>query len=436
MKHPAQGAPAKPTSWANCLGFRYQHPWLEPDIWRQPVLDDRIHLPVAGWSLRMAHTLGAFSLLWDELAAEASFFLQSPFLQAIEQAPPRQMHFVYFVFYYHNRPCGIAYGQLLNLNMRESLQAPLAAETGWMGHLKRRLASLAHFQVLVCGNMLQTGAQGFHFADTAALPPHGVAQLLKAAFQCAVEKFRAQGRRVNILMIKDLHPAQHALSGILQAMGFSQFSFQPSMSLRLNPAWQSLDDYLEAMSSKYRVRARRAFKKKGDLERRAIDTAMHCPESSAMFELYQEIAAHADFNAFALHPGYFCALAENMPGQFRVWGYYLQGQLIGFYSSIQIQGTMEAHFMGFKNAFNASHHLYLNMLYDMVADAIHARVHTLHLARTAMEIKSSVGAEPEYYHCFIKHLHPLANWLMPYCIRFMEPQADWTPRHPFRRQEA
>lgn len=435
MKYPAQGAPAKSTSLAHCLGFRYQHPSLKPEIWRKPVLADRIDLPVAGWSLRMAYALNAFSPLWDELAAEASFFLQRPFLQAIEQAPPRQMHFIYLVFYQHNRPRGIAYGQLLNLHMKESLQAPLAAEKGWMGRFKRQMAGLARFQVLVCGNMLQTGAQGFHFVNAAEMPPYLTVQLLEAALQRAAEKFRALGQRANILMIKDIHPARRVLSDELQLKGFSRFSFQPSMSLRINPAWQSFDEYLQAMSSKYRVRARRAFKKKNGLERRAIDAAALCSESSPVYELYQEIAAHADFNAFALHPGYFCTLARNMPGQFQVWGYYLQGQLIGFYSSFRTQGALEAHFMGFKNAFNASHHLYLNMLYDMVSDAIHARVHTLHLARTAMEIKSSIGAEPEYLPCLIKHLHPVANRLMPYCIRFMEPEADWTPRHPFRERD-
>ncbi len=382
----------------------------------------------------MAHTLGAFSTLWDELAAEAPFFLQRPFLQVIEQAPPHQMRFVYLVFFQYNCPCGIAYGQLLNLDMQESLQTPLAAEKGWMGYLKRQLAGLTRFQMLVCGNMLQTGAQGFHFADDAALPPRLVAQLLEAALQCAAEKFRTLGQRVNILMVKDVHSAHRALLYELQLKSFSLFSFQPSMIFHINPSWQTFDDYLEAMSSKYRVRARRAFKKKNGLERRAIDAAALCPESSSVYELYREIAAHADFNAFALHPGYFCALARNMSAQFQIWGYYLQDQLIGFYSSIQAQGVQEAHFVGFKNAFNASHHLYLNMLYDMVSDAIHARVHTLHLARTAMEIKSSIGATPEYYPCLIKHLHPVANWLMPYCIRFMEPEANWTPRHPFRHQ--
>ena len=46
--------------------------------------------------------------------------------------------------------------------------------------------------------------------------------------------------------------------------------------------------------------------------------------------------------------------------------------------------------------------LYLNMLYDMVAYSIKKQFKTIVFARTALEIKSSVGAKPVAMKGFIK----------------------------------
>ena len=43
--------------------------------------------------------------------------------------------------------------------------------------------------------------------------------------------------------------------------GFHEFRFLPNMVMGMNPSWTSFEDYLADLQSKYRVRAKRAFKK-------------------------------------------------------------------------------------------------------------------------------------------------------------------------------
>jgi len=392
--------------------------------------NEKIPLPINGWSIQLAHSFRDIADYW---ISSPNIFLQGNFLATLEAFPPKNMSFAYVVFFYEQKPAGIAYGQLVDLKIRESLSAPLSATRGLLGQLKQQLAGLARYQLLICGNMLLTGANGFHFTSP-QLSGNLVATLLESSFQKVAESFRSRGRTVNLLMIKDINPCCPEVSQTLSTLHFHDFTFQPDMSLPIDKTWKNKEDYIQAMSSKYRVRARRAFKKGLGLSMREFNLAVAELEGPALHKLYLEVAARADFNPYELHPEYFVALKRALPDQFRIFGYYLQDELVGFYTAIIHKEGMEAHLLGFKNSANLSHQLYLNILYDMVGLAIEEGVSILGFARTAMEIKSSVGAVPQHLDCRIRHELPIANKLMPFFIRWFEPKAAWIQRHPFRKE--
>ncbi|MBL7791259.1 MAG: GNAT family N-acetyltransferase, partial [Saprospiraceae bacterium] len=83
---------------------------------------------------------------------------------------------------------------------------------------------------------------------------------------------------------------------------------------------------------------------------------------------------------------------------------------------------------------NTHHQLYLNMLYDIVKQGIETGAKRVVFSRTAMEIKSSVGATPHYLHSFLRHRCWWGNLILPFMVRFLEPPVKWTGRHPFRRE--
>lgn len=400
---------------------------------QQKTVSGRYDLALSGWSVDVFHSIEQAPADWDAGAPPNDIFLQRPFLSAIEYSAPEGMAFAYVVFYLHNRPAGIAYGQLLDLRIKKSLEAPLSANRGRLRALKSFIAGLGRFQMLVCGNMLLTGEHGFYFQHEKLEEPE-IARLLDQAFEAVAGSFRRRGRKVDLVMMKDINPCCKGVSATMARLGFCDFSFQPNMKLRLSPAWKTFNDYLEAMSSKYRIRARRAFKKRNGIVRRELSPQMTAIEAPAMYALYRDVAAHSDFNAFDLHPGYFTELKNTFPQLFRVFGYYMDDELVGFSTTMRNGDTLEAHFLGFKDAVNSQYQLYLNMLYDMVGTAIEEGVAELVFARTAMEIKSSVGAEPQHLDCRLRHYGPFSNRLMPFLIRLLEPTVEWTPRHPFREE--
>ena len=76
--------------------------------------------------------------------------------------------------------------------------------------------------------------------------------------------------------------------------------------------------------------------------------------------------------------------------------------------------------------------LYLNMLYNMTEFGITHQFERIIYGRTAMEIKSSIGASPTPMHGFMYHTQPLINRCVPQLFKNLEPPVAWEQRHPFK----
>jgi hypothetical protein len=72
------------------------------------------------------------------------------------------------------------------------------------------------------------------------------------------------------------------------------------------------------------------------------------------------------------------------------------------------------------------------MLYDMIAYSINKGFKKIIFARTALEIKSSVGARPEVLYGLMRHNNRIINLFIPKLFHFFEPKMEWTERNPFK----
>ena len=93
---------------------------------------------------------------------------------------------------------------------------------------------------------------------------------------------------------------------------------------------------------------------------------------------------------------------------------------------------MDAHFLGYDPEYNRTMHLYHNMLYDLLEEAIVTGAVKLDLSRTAMEIKSSVGAVPHPMYLYLKVRNRFLNLFTARALRFLIPEAKWDQRNPFK----
>jgi predicted N-acyltransferase len=388
-------------------------------------------------SHRFYRSIDAAGADWDAAAPADDIFLQRAYLSVLEHNPPKGMRLGYLVYYQHNRPVGVALCQIKYFKADENIQeisTPLpqsgsgcffTAAAQW---LKKQIAGWVAADVLICGNLLLTGEHGYYFHHS--IPHQEAIKYLETSFVQLAKDLEKQNIRTPITLIKDIIPARTLENKHLESNGYIPFLVQPNMVLDL--PFNSFEDYLNAMTTKYRTRAKRAFKKMEGVEKRELSTADVQRELPVMYRLYREIAKNAGFNMVDLNEKYLLALKRDFAPHYRVHGYYRDGQLIAFYTTICNYDALDAHFLGYEQTLNHDMQLYLNMLYDLVKAGIEAGCRQVVLARTALEIKSSIGAVPHDLCCYLRHHNPLTNRFTGTLLDYLNPVEKWEQRHPFK----
>ncbi|MFN0036036.1 MAG: GNAT family N-acetyltransferase [Saprospiraceae bacterium] len=372
---------------------------------------------------------------WDFAAPPHDIFLQRPYLSIVEANPPVGMRFGYLVFYKNESPVGVALCQIKYFKGDDNiadLDVPRKDACFFGGlalWLKRWVAGKAAADILICGNMLLTGEHGYFF-DNQKISPTEAVEILEKSLDKVVETMGREGVKMPVILVKDIAPQNHAQGKFLTEKGFTEFDIQPNMVLELS--FQDFGGYLNAMSTKYRTRAKRAVKKLDGIERRELSLAEIQHELPTIYRLYRDIAKNAGFNMIDLNEHYLAALRRDLGEHFRMFAYYLDGQLLAFYTTIQNHDELEAHFLGYEKALNHDYQLYLNILYDIVKVGLDSGCQRIVFARTALEIKSSVGAVSHDLWCYLRHQNSVANKFAPTILEYLKPVEEWQPRHPFK----
>lgn len=387
-------------------------------------------------------TIEAAGADWDTVAAKTgNIFLQRDYLHCLELAPPHDMRFGYLVFYKDDQPAGIAVCQTRRFSAADSIssirnenQKEPCFFTGLARWFKKWVAEWVDDEILVCGNLMLTGQHGFWF-DPAHIPTAEVPQLLYEALQASIPKIEKNGTKIALILIKDVHPEnQPSLGRYFVQKQFVEFEIQPNMVLHLEE-FADFDAYLGAMTTKYRTRVKRAFKKAESLKFHELSKNEVIELAPELFELYKSVAKSVGFNAVDLHSDYMPVLHRIMDSNFRIFGYFRDHQLVSYCTTLKNGDELEAHFLGYNKDLNHDYQLYLNMLYQMIGIAFSSGCKKVVFARTALEIKSSVGAVPEDLYCYLKHMNPLVNNFTSTILDYLKPVEEWQQRHPFKHSQ-
>ncbi|MEL7250065.1 MAG: GNAT family N-acetyltransferase [Bacteroidota bacterium] len=381
----------------------------------------------SNWQVRWYPEISAGIEHWGRLTNPDNLFLSKEYFELLDGLDLGAVDTGFAVFEHPQHDTFGIVLQVFSFNPQEQMgkldqNEEYGVFQSFIGRVKDTLARTLRFRILSLGQLLLTGDHACR--GVSSLSTEELTALLAEGAEAVAQ---AWPERLHGIMIKDMpladNPKDHR---------FHALPVQPNMVLDLQSSWSSFEDYLQAMSSKYRVRVRRARKKGKTLERREMDLTEIEARQEQMFAYYQQIASQSDFNAVVLPQNYFTNWKQKFPDHFRVWGYFLGEELIGFATGVYNHHELEAHFLGFDAAYNRSHQLYLNILYDLVEEGISAGVEEVTFSRTALEIKSSVGAEARELYCWMRARVAIANPLVPIVARFIAPLPKWEARHPFK----
>lgn len=356
-------------------------------------------------------------------------FLQVPFLNGVELNPPSDVKIYYFIFYYKSDPCGIALFQSKLFRARDSIKEE-EGEGFIRGKIRNFIANRINFMALLNGNALLTGEHGFHF-DYEKIPKKMAPTFISAANSFLKKEAFPKSKLGLIHIVKDLDVSE-SLNADWENDAYNKIQVQPNMILPIRKEWNSFEDYKQAMSSKYRTKVKRGLKKNKEIKKMELNSLQIETLNAQIFNLYCSVKDNANFNLFELHENYFLSLKREMGDKFRLFAYFKDDELVSFYTLIYNGHILDAHFLGYNKQVNKSCQLYYNMLLDMVKHGIENNFEEVEFARTAMEIKSTIGAEPRDLKIYIKHPNFLLNKLVSGVTKLINPKIDWEQRHPFK----
>ena len=363
---------------------------------------------------------------WDEVAYQ-NVFLQTAYLSVLEESAPTNMKCFYIGIFEHSELIGVALAQYLNLNKLESFgERDKCFKTHMRNFIFKNFASHALF----LGNNMITGQNGYLFNKEVASKTVG--QIL---LQCAKEitiHFKKQNIKIHIVSFKDFYKD---CANDLKNATFSdmyEFKTQPNMIFELKNKWKTNEDYVAAFSKKYRDQYKRAQKKIEGIETKQLSLNEIIEQENRIYELYNHVAKNAPFNTFFLAKNHFSAFKKYCGERFIMIGYFLDKKLVGFHTVLVNGETLETYFLGYDEQIQKEKMLYLNMLYNMTQFGIENQFKEIIFGRTALEIKSSIGAEPVVMSGFIYHNNNLINRYFDKIFPRLEPTLVWQQRHPFK----
>lgn len=389
-----------------------------------------LSLPLDGYTISIYDAISDVANEWNAFADD-NLFLHSSFLTSLEESPPSGTSYKYVLVKRSDKIVGIVYFQVKKINLYKSLRLDVEKPSGLWNKIKHYtksfLAKPLKANILVLGNMTLTGSNGFVFINE--IQYQEAFNIAKHTIEEVVCVLKKRKTKIAAVLIKDYYDTNKCEE---KSLGYTEFKVQPNMILNLDQNWSSFEDYLASMKSKYRVRVRRARKKAASLQKRILSLEEIHAYSDDISALYKNVADQAGFNLFILPKSYFYSLQKHLDANMELVGYFKEDKMVGFYTNIKSHGDLDAHFLGYDPQTNKESQLYLNMLYDLVDDSIRLNANKLIMSRTALEIKSSVGAVPHSMVLYLKMTNSLFNLGVAKGLSYFTPSENWVARSPFK----
>lgn len=382
-------------------------------------------LPNSTFSIRVFMDIEEVRPFWELIQDQFSTFFHCDYLAAIQKANIDGLSYRYILVFENDRVVGFIPLQIKDFDAKKQI---LNLQKEQQFSLRSQVSSFIKFHSLVNGNILVSGPYMYAFIPD--IPKHiqwNLNQRITEYYQKHL--LVTSESKVNFTLIKDIPLEENSPSS---DTNYTTFSVEPVMKLPIRSQWGNINDYLADMSSKYRVRYRRALKRIQGITSKVLsyDEIVYYQEQINV--LYKNVLNNVNFTLFELSKDYFSSLELHLKEKYIFKAYFQDDNLIGFYTLINNKNELHADYLGYAKEHNKSSQLYLNMLYDMVDFGITKGFELVDFGRTALEIKSSIGAVPYEMNDFIKHKYQITNIMIPKLLQILNKETEWVQRHPFK----
>ncbi|MDG1040342.1 MAG: GNAT family N-acetyltransferase [Polaribacter sp.] len=361
--------------------------------------------------------------IWSQLGCSKNIYFHPNYLLSLEKNNP-QIKFSYLVLLdSEKKPVAFASIQTIDFPL-DGIENSIKQNFHLLKYFGRRLGvfpKLKPIKLMVCGNVFVSGEHGVFIKEN-----ENKHTVLKKVVK-AISKETAS-EDISIYLIKDFIKESLNITNKLLHLNYYSFNVETNMQLILDEKWLCFDDYLAAMKTKFRVKAKRALTLSKSLVVKDNSEESIKEIIPEITKLYKTVSNKAVFNLGDFNPETYSSLKNQLGENYFLKSYEHEGKVVGFMSGIINNTSLDAHFVGIDYSLNKQKAIYQRMLYDYIEIAISKKLKTINFGRTASEIKSSVGATPQELTCYIRHKKTIKNKFIKYFLSYIETK-------PFKQQK-
>ena len=367
--------------------------------------------------------------IWDLLNCAENKYFSKDFLASIEKNHSEISFFYVVLVDDKKQPKAFASIQIVDfyLNSVDNNFQDLISKLKTVARKLHIFPDKKPLKLLICGNTFVSGEHGI-FIKNNSDKKIIIKELAKAILHFVnVDKHL----KIDAFLLKDFINESLFIADELKDYNYNAFSVEPNMVLQIDVNWRIFDDYLAAMKTKFRVKAKKAIQLSAAIQIENVTLENIANQLPKMTELYRKVAKNAAFNLGDFNLATYKDFKEKLGENYILKTYWLDDKMVGFMSGIINQNSLDAHFVGIDYHLNREFAIYQKMLYNYIEIAINKNLKTINFGRTASEIKSSVGAEPQDLTMYLRHKKSITNKILKLFLQRVQP----TPFHqhfPFK----
>jgi hypothetical protein len=364
---------------------------------------------------------------WEKVIDNRNIYLTVPYLESVLSSRTKDINFFYVIIY-DDRKAPIVAGvfQLMPFMYKKS-----TLSLNFYKHLVQEKNSDHDLtlNILCCGNMFSTGENGFLWRTEACTKTEACELMVEASEQ--IKNDSDIKKRFSLVLFKEFWPQSTDYEDIFKSYNFKSFTIDVNMVLTIHPSWKNRNDYLLSMKTKFRTKAKSAFKKSNDLHIQSLSSDDILRHQDRINELFNNVLSRSKYSYGITYPSAFVAIKRALGDTFSFRAVFKKDLLIGFSTGFVQNNTFEANYVGLDYTYNFDYAVYERLLYDYVDQAIACEANELQLGRTSELIKSALGAIPINMKLYAKHKAPLRHLIMSSILHFVSP-STFELRKPFK----
>jgi len=273
------------------------------------------------------------TIVWKELNCAHNLYFSSNYLEALEK------HNSHLSFYYivlknkNEKAIALANVQIINFQL-EGIEKDTSSIFKKITSIGRRLTIIPKekpLKIINCGNTFVSGEHGIFIkkGENKRLILRKISKGILHHTENSNQK-----NPIDIFMMKDFRTESLPITKELISMGYYAFNIEPNLILKINPKWRNFEDYLTALKTKFRVKAKKAMKLSNDLVTKEISVLNFDEHLLKMTELYKKVVTKAAFNLGEFNLQTYKSLKAKLGHSYILKSYWIDDKMVGFMSGM------------------------------------------------------------------------------------------------------